>query len=169
MKCEEIMIRDSPWCVPTDTVAAVAKIMKIEDIDAVAVCESRRNQRLVGIVTARSLVLHALAAECDAGETTIQEVMTRDPVACHRDEDLSIAMHIMYRDQVRRIPVVDDRGELIGAITLADVMLWTSEPKTVIDVIWRMAQRRRARQSHIETLPGESVPAKVRHGGSPFS
>ena len=79
MKCEEIMIRNSPWCVPTDTVAAVARIMKTEDIDAVAVCESRKNQRLVGIVTVRSLVLHTLAAACDAGETTIREVMTRDP------------------------------------------------------------------------------------------
>jgi CBS domain-containing protein len=71
MLCEEVMTGNPKCCVPSDTVARAAKLMKTADIGAVPVCEDRHGKKLVGIVTDRDLVINVLAEGRDPNSTKV--------------------------------------------------------------------------------------------------
>lgn len=121
MKCEELMTRDPKCCTPDDTAQRVARMMQIEDVGVIPVCSSSDSKRLVGIVTDRDLCLEIVAAGRDAQSTKVESCMTRDPVTCRPDEDLDTALRRMEARQIRRIPVVDNGGMLVGIISQADI------------------------------------------------
>jgi CBS domain-containing protein len=110
MMCGDVMTKDPACCVPTDSAARVAKVMKTQDVGSIPVCESRNSRKLVGIITDRDLALHVVAEGRDANSTNVQDVMTREPFTCHPDEDLQSALNAMQRYQVRRIPIVESNG-----------------------------------------------------------
>src|SRR5205814_1220818 len=122
-RCREVMTGAPVCCLSTDTAARVAKFMKTENIGSVPICEDRQNKKLVGIVTDRDLALYIVAEGRDANGTKVQDVMTRQPVTCRAEDDLQKALDAMEKHQVRRVPVVDDDGQLIGIISQADVAI----------------------------------------------
>ena len=128
MKCLQVMTPDPAWCATTDTAAMIAKLMKTEDIGAVPVCESRRSRTLVGIVTDRDLAIHIVAEGRDPHSVFARDVMTRHPLTCHPDDDLEEAVHAMQTQQIRRIPVIDDEGQLMGIISQADIAVRVNQP-----------------------------------------
>jgi CBS domain-containing protein len=121
MNCAEVMTKDPACCVPSDSASRVGKIMKTEDVGSIPVCESRQSRKLVGIVTDRDLALLVVAEGRDANGTLVQDVMTRDPFYCSPEDDIEKALDAMERHQVRRVPVVDRRGQLMGIISQADI------------------------------------------------
>ena len=134
-KCREVMTGLPVCCVPTDTAARVAKLMKTENIGSVPVCEDRHSKKLVGIVTDRDLVLDVVAQSRDANSTTVQDVMTRQPFTCRADDNLQKALDAMERNQVRRIPVVDNDGQLIGIVSQADIATRNCEREKTAEMI----------------------------------
>ena len=134
-KCREVMTGDPVCCVPTDTAARAAKLMKAENIGSVPVCEDRHNRKLLGIVTDRDLALYVVAEDRDANSTKVHDVMTRQPVTCSADDDIQRALEAMEKNQVRRIPVLDDDGHLIGIIAQADVATRTDQPEKTAEVV----------------------------------
>ncbi len=145
MTCKEVMTKDPDCCIPTDTVARAAKIMKSEDVGSIPVCESRQNRKLVGIVTDRDLALQVVAAERDATSTKVQDVMTRKPVVCQPDDDLQQVFDTMERKRVRRVPVVDSTGLLIGIIAQADLAIRSGEPERTAEVVEEISRPASAR------------------------
>jgi CBS domain-containing protein len=101
----------------------------------VPVCEDRHSKKLVGIITDRDLVLHVVAQSRDANSTTVQDVMTRQPFTCRADDDLQKALDAMERNQVRRIPVVDNDGQLIGIVSQADVATRSGEREKTAEMV----------------------------------
>jgi CBS domain-containing protein len=134
-KCREVMTGLPVCCVPTDSACRVAKLMKTENIGSVPVCEDRHSKKLVGIVTDRDLVLHVVAQNWDSSSTKVQDVMTRQPFICHADDDLQKALDAMELHQVRRIPVVDNDGQLIGIVSQADVATRNGEREKTAEMI----------------------------------
>ena len=129
------MTGDLVCCVPTDTAARAAKLMKAENIGSVPVCEDRHNRKLLGIVTDRDLALYVVAEDRDANSTKVHDVMTRQPVTCSADDDIQKALEAMEKNQVRRIPVLDDDGHLIGIIAQADVATRTGQVEKTAEVV----------------------------------
>jgi CBS domain-containing protein len=119
--CADVMTRDPSCCELADTAAAAARIMKSHDVGSVPVCVDLRTKKLVGIVTDRDITVYVVAKGQDARTTSIANVMTRDPLTCHPEDDLQTALDAMEKFQVRRIPVVGAEGQLVGIIALADV------------------------------------------------
>lgn len=76
---------------------------------------------LVGIVTDRDIAVYLVAKDRDARTTQVASVMTRNPLTCQPDDDVETALEAMETYQVRRIPVVNDNGQLVGIISMADV------------------------------------------------
>jgi CBS domain-containing protein len=109
--------------------------MKTENIGSVPICEDRHGQKLLGIVTDRDLALQVVAENRDASSTKAHDVMTRDPLTCRADDDLQTALDAMEKHQVRRIPVVDDDGRLIGMISQADVAVRSDQPEKTAEVV----------------------------------
>jgi CBS domain-containing protein len=135
MTCAEVMTRQPACCVPSDNVPRVARIMKAEDVGSIPVCESRGSRRLIGIVTDRDLVVEVVANSKDAGTTLVRDVMTRAPITCSPDDDLDQALDAMQTHQVRRIPVVDRNGQLVGIIAQADIATRSQEPEKTAETV----------------------------------
>lgn len=145
MICGDVMTKDPACCVPTDSAARVAKLMKTEDVGSIPVCESRQSRKLIGIVTDRDLALQVLAEERDANSTRVQDVMTREPFTCHPDDDLKVALDAMQTHQVRRIPVVDRNGQLIGIVAQADIATRAEQPEKTAETVEEISKPSTAR------------------------
>ena len=144
MTCEDLMTKEPVWCVPNDSAARVAKVMKTEDVGSIPICDSRHNRKLVGIITDRDLALYVgrpLFARLEAG----QSVMTREPFTCKPEDDLQNALYAMQRHQVRRIPVVDGNGQLLGIIAQADIATRGEEPKKTAETVEKISRPSTAR------------------------
>jgi CBS domain-containing protein len=126
MLCQELMTQNPTCCTPADTAMRAAKLMKIQDVGAIPVCSSRESRRLVGIITDRDLCLEVVAEGQEPGDTFVERCMTRNPITCRSDEDVDSALHRMEAHQIRRIPVVDSEGMLVGIISQADIATRTN-------------------------------------------
>ena len=120
-KCSEVMTRDPVSCVPTDGITRVAQIMKEQDVGSVPVIDSAESHRLVGIVTDRDIVIKVVAQRRGVDAATVRDAMTNNPSSCRETDDVDRAVQAMAERQVRRMPIVDANGRLVGIIAQADV------------------------------------------------
>ena len=118
IRCSEIMTRDVRTATREMTLQQVAQMMRDGDMGSVPVVE---DGRLIGIVTDRDLAVNVVAEGLDPKTTQIGEVMTKGLVTCKENDDVWTALKLMQENQVRRIPVVDDKDHLRGIIAQADV------------------------------------------------
>src|SRR5205085_5447370 len=79
------------------------------------------NDRLIGMVTDRDIVVRAVAEERSAGNTTVREVMSEGICYCFQDDDVRDAAQVMAKHQVRRLPVLNRDKRLVGVVALADL------------------------------------------------
>ena len=123
MRVRDIMT-SSPACVgPSDTLEAVARLMVTHDCGSIPVCEGEGAKRIVGLVTDRDIVIRAVAAGRNPVAMKASEVMSHPVASIDPDADLATALHAMEENKVRRIPVVDHQGALVGVLSQADVAL----------------------------------------------
>ena len=145
MTCADVMTKDPACCIPTDSAARVAKIMKTKDVGSIPVCESRKSRKLVGIVTDRDLALYVIAQERDPSSTLVQDAMTREPIACDAEDDLQKVLDAMRSHRIRRIPVIDRTGGLIGIIAQADIATRAGAPEKTAQTVEEISQPSAAR------------------------
>jgi CBS domain-containing protein len=122
MKARELMTAQPACCTPDDTVADAARLMKEHDCGCIPVVEDKETDRLVGVVTDRDIACRC-TAEDKGPDTRVDEVMSRDPKCCSPEDDVDRVERIMAEAQVRRVPVVDQRGCCVGIIAQADLAL----------------------------------------------
>jgi CBS domain-containing protein len=126
MRVIQAMTRDVQLASPDDTLHDVAAKMAKADIGFLPVGE---NDRLVGTITDRDMVVRALADGRD-GATHVRDVMTKGVKYCFEDEDIDHVIANMGENKVRRMPVVNRAKRLVGVLSLADVALGY-EPEAV--------------------------------------
>jgi len=129
------MTEDPACCLPGDTVDQAAQLMKDEEVGPVPVVADQQTKRLLGIVTDRDLAVKVVADARQIAAVKVEEVMTRNPVTCHADDDLQTAIDAMEKHQVRRIPIVDDNNQIIGIIAQADIATRVREPELTTEVV----------------------------------
>jgi CBS domain-containing protein len=139
-KCNEIMTKKPVCCLPNDSVAQAAKLMKSGNIGSIPVVENEQSQKLVGIVTDRDLALKIIAEGRDAKSTKVETVMTPKVVTCQADDDLQKALDAMAEHQLRRIPVVDNDNRIVGIIAQADVATRAGQPEKTAEVVTEISQ-----------------------------
>jgi CBS domain-containing protein len=125
-------IRDAmtanPRAVTSSTsVAEAAQLMKSEDVGSLPVTDG---DRLVGMVTDRDIVLRVVAEGKDVQSATVGEVASRELVTIDPQQDLDEALRLMAQHQVRRLPVVEEDGRLVGILAQADVAQQGDDKKT---------------------------------------
>jgi CBS domain-containing protein len=111
---------------PSQSLADAAQLMKSDDVGSIPIVEEGR---LVGIVTDRDIAIRAVAEGGDPNAVTIADVASRELVTVEPDQDLDEALALMARHQVRRLPVVEEDGQLVGILAQADVALEAKEKK----------------------------------------
>jgi CBS domain-containing protein len=121
MKIKEIMTKDPTTVTPNATVRDAARLMQREDTGILPVVEEG-SKKLLGVITDRDIAIRVVADGRDAN-TPVSEVMSKGRlVTLQPDADVEDAMEKMADEQVRRIPIVDDRGALIGIVAQADIV-----------------------------------------------
>ena len=139
-KCEEVMTKNPVCCLPNDTAAKVAQLMKHENVGSIPVIENAQTKKLVGIVTDRDLAMTIVAEGLDAKSTKAEAVMTRKVVTCHASDDLQIALDAMAEHQLRRLPVVDNDNKVVGIIAQADVATRINQPGKIAEMVKDISQ-----------------------------
>ena len=117
MQVQHIMHKHVQLADPNMTIRDAARAMRADNIGALPVGE---NDRLVGMVTDRDIVVRAVA-EDRTGDTSVREVMSEGICYCFEDDDVKQAAKVMAEHQVRRLPVLNRGKRLVGVVALADI------------------------------------------------
>jgi CBS domain-containing protein len=118
MKVKEAMHKGVEWVPPTTPVTKLAELMLKHDIGAIPIGE---DDRLIGMVTDRDIVVRGLANGRDPKTLTARDVMTKGIVWCREDEDLDEATRTMELKQIRRLPVISRGKRMVGMLSLGDI------------------------------------------------
>ena len=122
MQVRDVMTNDPECVTPGATIREAAQVMQRENVGIVPVVEEKSTKRLVGVVTDRDIAIRVVAEGRDAG-TRVSEVMSASRITtCTPDDNVDDAMEAMATEQLRRIPIVDERGSLIGIVAQADIL-----------------------------------------------
>jgi CBS domain-containing protein len=108
-------------------VAYAARMMRDEDVGIAPIVEG---DRLVGVLTDRDIAVRVVAEGLDPERVKVAEVASRDVVTLDLDQDLDEALRLLARHQVRRLPVVEEDGRVVGVLAQADVAREADERRT---------------------------------------
>jgi len=117
MKIRDVMTRDVHLARPSDTLQQVAARMAKGDFGFLPVADG---DQLIGAITDRDIVVRALAGGA-AATAPVVEFITRDPQTVLDTDDLKSVLDLMASRQIRRAPVVDKHGRIVGVISLGDL------------------------------------------------
>ena len=112
-------------------VSYAAKMMKDEDVGLAPIVEG---DRLVGALTDRDIVVRVVAEGRDPNSVSVREVASTGVVTIDPQQDLDEALKLMAQHQVRRLPVVEEDGRLVGVVAQADVAD-EAKPKKVGELV----------------------------------
>ncbi len=114
---QEAMTSNPTTVGPTNTAAEAAQIMKSEDVGSLPIVES---EGLLGVITDRDIAIRVVA-EGRGPDTTVGEIASQDVVTVGPEQSLEDAARLMAEHQLRRLPVVEEDGRLVGILAQADI------------------------------------------------
>ena len=117
MKIRDVMTKDVHLARPADTIQDVASRMSKGGFGFVPVADG---DQLIGTITDRDIVVRALATGA-APSATVVEFITRDAQTVLDTDDLKVVLDLMGSKQIRRAPVVDKHGRVVGVVSLGDL------------------------------------------------
>jgi CBS domain-containing protein len=124
MKVSEAMTPQVDIIDPNAAVRDAACRMRDDNVGALPVGE---NDRLIGMVTDRDIVVRGVAENRQGGTTSVRDVMSERVYYCFEDDDVEQAARIMAEHQVRRLPVLNRAKRLVGIVALADLAMAPGE------------------------------------------
>ena len=130
-RCREIMTGNVTTANREMNLQEIAAMMRDGDMGALPIVEDKK---LVGIVTDRDIVVRGIAENKDA-TTKVAGVMTSEVYSVKANDFVFEAIRLMGDKQVRRVPVVNETGELIGIIAMADVALETEDEREIAETL----------------------------------
>ena len=131
------VMTSNPSAIEADkTVVDAAKLMRDEDVGLAPVVEG---DRLVATLTDRDITIRVVAEGKDPESTRVRDVASTDLVTIDPDQELDEALRLMAQHQVRRLPVVEEDGRLVGVVAQADVAKEGDDRQTG-DVVERISR-----------------------------
>jgi CBS domain-containing protein len=121
MRVEQLMTKSPKTCRPEDTLSDAAQVMLENDCGYLPVTSGEHSQRLLGVLTDRDICMAAQVLGRTLKELRVRDAMMREVHVCHPVARPAAAEAIMREAQVRRLPVVDGSGRLVGVLSLTDL------------------------------------------------
>ena len=121
MKCRDVMTENPISCLPDDKVGQVARVMRRERVGSIPVVTDDLKKELIGVISDRDLAFKVVGESRDPIRTNVYDVMASTVVACREDDEVISAILAMEEHQIRRVPVVDHFGRLVGIISDTDI------------------------------------------------
>jgi CBS domain-containing protein len=119
VKVKDIMTTNVRKCFMSDSLATAAQLMWDHDCGCVPVLNE--HAQLVGMLTDRDICMAAFFQGVPISGVKVSAVMSRQLFDCTSDDDLSVAERIMRDKKVRRLPVLNEEGRLVGLLSLSDI------------------------------------------------
>lgn len=123
MKVREVMSPNPACCTPKDSAQSVARIMKDRNVGAVPVVADEQSRVLIGMITDRDFCCSIVADGLDPKTVTIEKFISPNPISCRDGENIERCERLMQDHQIRRVPVVDEKGSVVGIVSQADLAL----------------------------------------------
>ena len=120
MKAKDMMTTNPSVVTPDMPVQEAARLMQREDTGVLPVVESKQSLRLIGMLTDRDITLRVVAEGKVSAQ--VSDAMSTGVQSARPDDDAKDVMALMAREQVRRIPIVDEQGMVVGIVSQADIV-----------------------------------------------
>lgn len=131
------------------TIQEAAKLMRSHHVGALVVVKEVAGKRHpVGLVTDRDLVIEVLAPELDASVITVGDIMLPKPVTVPETTGVFEAIQFMRDKAVRRLPVVDGQGALIGIVALDDLLSLLADELSELSTLVTREQKKEIDSRH---------------------
>ena len=128
MRVLKVMTKSAGACAPSDTLATAASVMWKHDCGFVPVVA---DSKVVGVITDRDIAIALGSRARTAAEILVGDVATRKPVTCFAEDKVESAIAKMKNHRVRRLPVVDAEGSLLGVLSVADLLHASGKKKSL--------------------------------------
>jgi CBS domain-containing protein len=154
MKVTEIMTKKPVCCWPSSSTLSAALLMQEADTGVVPVIQDPFTPLLVGVVTDRDLCLYVVASGRDPSSSWVDGCMKRDPICCTEQDDISRALELMKTHQIRRLPVVNEKHEVTGLLSISDVVARQAgvEASVIAEVLRSICEPAHEAQQPIERI-----------------
>jgi CBS-domain-containing membrane protein len=119
LRARDVMTGNVIMVHPADAVERAARLMREYDCGAVPVVDD--DDRLIGMVTDRDITVRLVARGVDVRRAFVDDCMTDEAFACNVNDSIETCMRVMSRHQVRRLPIVDERGRVVGIVSQGDL------------------------------------------------
>lgn len=147
MKAGEICNHNVVTVSPRDSIRTAAELMRQHHVGDVVVAEDRGGLLTpLGILTDRDIVVEVIAESVGLDDVTVRDTMTDQLVTANEDDDLLATLMEMRKNGVRRLPVVDDNGRLVGILTADDVIGLVARE---LAELWALIVRQQGRESEL--------------------
>lgn len=121
------VMTSNPICsTPDASVEALARLMSDTNCGEIPIC---KDGKVVGIVTDRDITCRTIARGLNPTQTKAGDIMTLLPVTVFDDDPLRKAIEVMEEESIRRVPVVDANGMMVGILSQVDVAIRASQRK----------------------------------------
>lgn len=137
MKVSEIMTRNPESAQVTDSILDVASMMRDLNVGFMPVLDG---DTLVGVITDRDITIRAVAEAMDIENSSIGEIMSSDLHVVSPDTDVDEAASIMEEFQIRRLPVLDENGMLVGVLSLGDIAVRTQNVEQAGEILEEVSE-----------------------------
>jgi len=121
MKVQDVMMRTPACCSPETNLGAAVELLWTRNCGMLPIVDAKK--KVIGVVTDRDLCVALGTRNRRPGEITVGEVASGDVYLCHEEDNIHDALQEMARNRVRRLPVVNDEGVLVGILSMDDVVL----------------------------------------------
>jgi CBS domain-containing protein len=166
MKVEELMTHDVRACLPQEFLNNAAMIMWLYDCGSVPIVDQRL--KVVGMLTDRDVCMAAFTQGAPLYRIRIVTAMSKAVVTCSPEDELAVAQDRIRKNNVRRLPVTDAQGQLVGILSLSDIIRGTKRGKkeqlknpqiaVLLEVLDVLCGPRPPRIRYLFRGPGQKVP-----------
>jgi CBS domain-containing protein len=142
MKAHEIMTSKPEVVTPQDPISRAAQIMRDKDVGLVPVVRDTSSMMLEGVITDRDVAVRHVA-DGHTSDCSVASHMSREHIsAVDQSDDVQTVLATMERAEVRRVPVTDKNGKLVGIIAQADIATCDEIPKAQVgEVVGRVSEK----------------------------
>lgn len=130
MSVATVMTENPACCTPNSSLTEVARLMVENDCGEIPVVEDMMSRKLAGVITDRDIATRVVAAGRNTADAKASDCMTTPAIAVTADTSLEDCCEVMESAKIRRVPVIDDRGGVVGIVSLADVVRSASASTT---------------------------------------
>jgi len=159
---KDLMTRGVSSCRPEDSLAELAKVMRKQRCGALPILDGLG--RVTGIITDRDICIALGTKNIRASEVRAQDVSHTGCISCSPDNDVREALRTMATQEVSRLPVVDETGQLVGILSVDDIIFRAGggrsglSDREIIDAMKAMREERIHQPDAVTKEEGDSHP-----------